>query len=186
MNNPKSITQQTRGPYSSEYYSNQGPGSRSSAEIVLPLLMDTLDLKSLIDVGCGKGTWVAAAASLDTNLELLGVDGNWVKATELECHPDHFQTIDLNAPTPIGRRFDLAISLEVVEHLLPESADGLVRFLCGCSDAIFFGAAVPGQGGTDHFNEERQSSWESRFKHHGYRAVDLIRPRVWNHPEVEV
>ncbi|MDW8444469.1 MAG: hypothetical protein RML45_09315 [Acetobacteraceae bacterium] len=88
-------------------------------------------------------------------------------------------------PIDLDRRFDLALSLEVAEHLPPERAAGFVADLVRLAPAVLFSAAIPLQGGTNHVNERWQAFWAGLFASHGYRAFDVIRPRVWDDPRVE-
>jgi hypothetical protein len=64
-----------------------------------------------------------------------------------------FVTHNLEATLPLRERFDLAMSLEVAEHLTPGRAESFIQELCGVSDCVLFGAAIPGQGGTNHIHE---------------------------------
>ena len=41
------------------YFNASGSGSRSSAEVVVSMLMDWLKPASVIDLGCGTGKWLA-------------------------------------------------------------------------------------------------------------------------------
>ncbi len=91
----------------------------------------------------------------------------------------------LDRLTPLPRRFDLACSLEVAEHLPQAAAEDFVRLLVAAAPVVLFGAAIPGQGGPGHVNEQRQSWWAAKFARHGYVAVDCIRPAVWHVPDVE-
>ena len=65
---------------------------------------------------------------------------------------------DLAQPLQIDRRFDLALSLEVAEHLPPECGSEFVQTLTDLSSVILFSAAIPFQGGTDHLNEQWPST----------------------------
>ena len=86
----------------------------------------------------------------------------------------------------IGVKFDLVISLEVAEHLPEETATTFVESLCRHGDIVLFSAAVPGQGGTGHINEQWQSYWARIFKAHGFHAVDILRPKFWNYDSLPV
>ena len=72
-------------------------------------------------------------------------------------------------PLRIGRRFDLVNCLEVAEHLDASRADSFVDDLCALGDVVVFSAAIPGQGGTHHVNEQFQSYWQERFRRNGSR-----------------
>lgn len=56
-----------------------------------------------------------------------------------------------------NRRFDLAMTIEVAEHLTPVRADSFVEDLTRLSDVVLFSAAIPAQGGINHVNEQWQS-----------------------------
>ena len=86
----------------------------------------------------------------------------------------------------LGRTFDLVQTLEVAEHLDEASADTFVDSLARHGDTILFSAAIPGQGGTHHVNEQWPSYWAEKFARAGYTAYDVIRPRIWADPQVQV
>ena len=97
-----------------------------------------------------------------------------------------FTGMDLNSPARVSAdRFDLAMSLEVAEHLYPSAAKAFIGFLADLSDAVLFGAAYPGQGGGNRINEQKPSYWANLFGELGYLPFDLFRPVVWGSPEVE-
>ena len=98
----------------------------------------------------------------------------------LEIPHAAFLRADLSQPLDLGRRFDLAISLEVAEHLPAASADTFVASLAGLSDFVLFSAAVPGQGGRHHVNEQWQEYWGERFARLGFAALDLVRRAIWS------
>ena len=96
-----------------------------------------------------------------------------------------FTPVDLNnLPNP-GCQYDLAICLEVAEHLRPESADHFVQSLCKYSEVILFSAAYTNQGGTDHFNEQPHTYWAGKFAANNFVAFDLFRPIFWGNSEIE-
>lgn len=170
--------------YDQTFFDEQRGGSRRSAETIVPLALGLAPIRSVVDVGCGVGTWAGVFARF--GVEVLGVDGDYVDRSALEIPADSFVAHDLTDPLDLGRRFDLAVCLEVGEHLPPESAETLVASLVAASDRVLFSAAIPGQGGTDHVNEQWPSYWADLFAEHNYRAFDAIRPMVWWDDEVEV
>lgn len=152
--------------------------------MVVPLLLnDYGPIRSVIDVGCGIGPWLAEfmAHGVDT---VTGLDGPHVDAEQLLIPPGSFIQHDLSTPIDLPDTYDLCISLEVAEHLPQTRTDGFVTDLCSLSRLILFSAAVPGQGGRGHVNERWQSDWIRRFADHGYGVHDVVRPRIWNDPTV--
>ncbi|MBV9657765.1 MAG: class I SAM-dependent methyltransferase [Verrucomicrobia bacterium] len=150
---------------------------------IAPLLYEIFAPQRVIDVGCGLGFWLREFHRLGA-AEICGLDGAWVPRERLQIPPQAFTVCDLNKALPVTGPFDLALCLEVAEHLRSESAERLVASLCALSPVIVFSAAIPGQGGFEHINERFQDYWIEQFRAHGFHAHDLVRPRVWADPEV--
>ncbi len=173
--------------YTSAFFQTQAPGSRQSADRIAAIIVDNLHPKSVVDLGCGVGTWLAAFQRLGVE-RVEGYDGDYVDRKLLQIPPESFHPIDLSAALRNGEpagSFDLAVSLEVGEHLPPAASDALVQRLTALAPAVLFSAAIPRQSGTDHINERWQSDWARMFAVHGYHPHDAIRPVVWNDPGVE-
>jgi hypothetical protein len=117
--------------------------------------------------------------------DVLGVDGDHVRRDELKIPAECFRAHDLSRPPDLGRRFDVALCLEVAEHLPAESAAPLVAALAAAAPAVVFSAAVPGQGGVQHVNEQWPWYWQGLFEQRGYRCLDLFRKEIWQNPDVE-
>src|SRR3954447_10415133 len=170
-------------PYTSAFFDSLEAGALSSARHMVPMLIDTLRPASVVDVGCGNGAWLSVFAEVGLS-DVVGVDGDWVDASNLLIPAAHFVAHDLRERVTLDRRFDLALCLEVAEHIPNDRADTLVDSLVGLADAILFSAAVPGQGGVAHVNEQWPNYWCRLFEARGYTAADVLRARVWENPEV--
>ena len=170
--------------YDQSFFDNCSPGASRSAEIVIPILMEMLQPQSVIDVGCGRGHWLAVFAQHGLS-DYFGVDGAWVELEALDIPRERFVVADLQRPVQLDRRFDLVLSLEVAEHLPASAADGFVQSLAALGNRIVFSAAIPNQGGTGHENEQWPTYWIERFAQHDFEALDVIRPRIWDRDEVE-
>jgi SAM-dependent methyltransferase len=164
-------------PYGPEFFAEQLPSSEQSARRVLPRVVELLEPRSAVDVGCGTGVWLAEAARLGVE-EYLGIDG-FTPESALRIPRERFELHDLTTPLRLERRFDLVICLEVAEHLEAASAGVLVESLTGLGPAVLFSAAVPNQSGEHHVNERWQDHWAELFAARGYVAVDAVRPHVW-------
>lgn len=171
------------GLYSNLFYRTRRRGTRRSAEAILPWVFDVVPCASLADVGCGTGSWLAAANALGV-ADTAGFDGPWVKRDLLEIPAERFRPTDLSRPPEPDRTFDLAMSLEVGEHLPKSAAPAFVGFLTDLAPVVLFSAAIPGQGGMHHVNEQWPAYWIDLFAARGYRVVDALRGRFWNDPAV--
>jgi hypothetical protein len=145
-------------------------------QIILPIYKPN----SIIDLGCGSGSWLHTISKEYKISEFLGVDGHWIDENELLIPQTNFNAHNLQDVYTPNRKFDMAISMEVAEHLNEEYADNFVTSLVNSSDLILFSAAIPLQGGTNHVNEQPQTYWESKFSKNNYECVDIIRSRIWN------
>jgi|HubBroStandDraft_3_1064219.scaffolds.fasta_scaffold50071_3 hypothetical protein len=164
--------------YSRAFFEDQIASSRKSADLIAGICQGLLQPRSVIDIGCGVGTWLAAFKALGV-ADLAGYDGDWVDRELLQIPQEEFHAVDLNRRLNIGRRYDLALSLETAEHLPPQRGETLIADLVALAPAVLFSAAIPHQGGTGHINEQWQDYWADLFATHGYSAKDCIRPLVW-------
>lgn len=170
--------------YTKHWFAGQVTTAATSAEVAVPLIIDLIRPTSVVDVGCGLGAWLAAFARHGIT-DIQGVDGDYVDRASLQIPPERFRPHDLTRPLPFDRRFDLAISLEVGEHLPHSAADGLVDALTALAPVVVFSAAVPGQGGNRHINEQWPSYWAAMFERRGFRVADPFRPAWWMDDRVE-
>lgn len=163
--------------YDHGFYARQGGESLESARIVAPLVMALATISSVIDVGCGIGGWLRAFSENEVPV-VRGVDGNYVDPSKLYIAPEFFMAVDLTQPLDLVGRYDLAICLEVAEHLDARSGRELVGVLTDLAPLILFSAAVPGQGGIGHVNEQWPWYWRHIFEQRNFRMLDVIRPLI--------
>lgn len=172
----------TASIYPAGFYENRREQTAHAATRILATLPPAVPKRSVADIGCGTGTWLAAALASGSDTA-FGIEGHWVTQEMLDDPRIHFAPQDLEQRFT-GPRVDLAISLEVAEHLTPERADSFVADLMALAPAVLFSAAIPGQGGVNHLNEQWQSYWARKFADHGYRAFDVVRPAIWSDPAI--
>jgi hypothetical protein len=58
----------------------------------------------------------------------------------------------------------------------------LVKTLTDLADVVVFSAAIPGQGGAGHLNEQWQSYWVKLFSGYGFSAHKELRDALWGEP----
>lgn len=175
----------TSSLYDDSFYDSQMSGSYRSASLFVQHFLSIFEPYSVADLGCGRGTWLKAFGDNGVK-RLVGFDGNWNSQDKMVDQRVVFTPIDLNLPfTNPVERFDLAISLEVAEHLKAESSKNFVRNITSLSDVVMFAAAYTKQGGIDHINEQPHTYWARLFMESGYLPYDLFRSTFWGNPEVE-
>lgn len=152
---------------------------------MMPYILSIVRPASVLDVGCGLATWIAAAKECGVG-DVVGVDGDYVDRSLLKVDAHEFVPLDLTQPFNLKRRFELVISLEVAEHLPESSADGLVDSICRHADVVLFSAANPAQdGGQNHVNCQWPVYWEEKFRTRGYLPYDVVREVFWECAEIE-
>ncbi|MEN3275965.1 MAG: hypothetical protein V7631_1755 [Massilia sp.] len=172
--------------YGDAFYQSQMDGSYRSARRFIEFLTSFYAPRTVVDLGCGRGTWLKAFREQGAELT-VGLDGDWNNQANMVDPAILFEAVDLNQRIvlPGDVRFDLAVSLEVAEHLEASSAATFVQSLTDLSDVIMFGAAYTQQGGTNHVNEQPHTYWAQQFRNQGYVVFDLFRPLFWGAADVE-
>ncbi len=170
----------------SKYVHKENIHNSESSDIIVPFILNILNVKSVVDFGCGLGNFIKSFKKHGVE-EILGLDGTWVDMDRLfqNINKSEFSVVDLEGPIKLGKKYDLGICLEVAEHLTQESEQVLVESLVNASDIILFSAAIPGQGGQNHINEQWLSHWADLFSVHGYLPVDIVRSKLWNDSRIK-
>jgi SAM-dependent methyltransferase len=151
---------------------------------VVPILIDLFKPLSVVDVGCGLGTWLKVFEDHGIS-DFIGIDGSYIKVETLKIAPLKFIALDLENSFRIQRRFDLVLSLEVAEHLKSTASTEFVQSLCELGEIIIFSAAIKNQGGQFHINEQNPDYWISKFRNNGFELFDVLRPIFWNNKKVD-
>jgi SAM-dependent methyltransferase len=167
-----------------DYNPAENTHTYAGAHAALSVLFPDRKPASLLDVGCGPGAWLRAAMDLGIQ-DAVGVDGLDLEAHRLFVPKSVIQVHDLERPFDLGRMFDLALCLEVAEHLSTEAADGLVRSITSHANLVLFGAACPGQPGQHHINCQWPAYWQSRFNEAGFACNDAARWQIWDDERIE-
>lgn len=177
------MNQQTNELYSRAFFVGQKDRSYNSAQHIVPLIRQIAPIHSVCDVGCGLGMWLRVF--LEAGVEdIVGVDGHWVDTDSLIIPVSAFHRADLRESFRLNRRFDLAMSIEVAEHLPESRSRSFVEDLTRLAPVVLFSAAIPRQGGTNHINEKWQSYWAAIFAEYDFEACDVVRPLIWNKAEI--
>jgi SAM-dependent methyltransferase len=163
--------------YADKFFDNVEIRARRSAQHVIGFLCRHFALSSVLDVGCGRGVWVDEWRRGGI-ADAVGIDGAYVHTDRLLIPREQFVAFDLSRRFDFGRRFDLVQSLEVAEHISSSSAEIFVDNLVTHGDVILFSAAVPGQGGEFHVNEQPYEYWRSKFASRGFAIFDSLRPQI--------
>ena len=168
--------------YSEKYYERRRNLSLTSAGKTLHHLKKFYDFSTVVDFGCGTGTWLKVCQEIGCK-NTLGLD-DYAEETLLEIPKENFLRKNIGESIELKKKYDLAISLEAAEHIGKDFSENIVKNLVHASDVILFSAALPGQGGTNHVNEQPPNFWAEKFKKHKFVQYDFLRSLIWEEDEV--
>lgn len=166
--------------YDAAFFDTIRAGCQASAAVVVPLVLEHFRPYTVLDVGCGEGWWATAFAELG-GCEVVGLDGPGGGG----ALDGRFVAWDLRYSFADMYQVDLAVALEVAEHLAEKRADSFIADLCAVAPVVLFSAAIPGQGGTGHINEQWPAYWVEKFRANGYAVSGALRWNIWGDDRVE-
>lgn len=146
-----------------------------SAGDVMQVVLECFAPKSVFDVGCGNGIYLAEAASM--GLLAAGCDGSEV-AVKLAPRGALVFQHDLKRRLRLNRRFDVCLCFEVAEHIPRWRCRNLIESCSDVSDTIVFSTPTKGEGGIDHINEQPQEFWDRLFSDRNFHCDELMTVRV--------
>ena len=146
--------------------------SDASAIAYVPLLIQRYAPKSVLDLGCNAGWWLRQFIRHGVT-DVQGIDGDNMRK-HLLIPSKNFAVHDLTKPLNLNRWFDLVLCLEVAEHLPAAAAPVLIQTIARHTDKVFWSAAVPGQGGWEHVNEQPHEYWIELWYREGFMGQRLI------------
>ncbi len=163
--------------YNPEYFRDviENHSGAAAGPMAASIVRD-LGPRTVIDVGCGGGNLLEALQARGCEVFGLeyaaaGVDAcarRGVPARRFNLRRDVFEP---------KQRYDVVCSIEVAEHLPAQTADRYVKLLAGAGETLVFSAATPGQGGTDHLNEQPHAYWIEKLSTHGLILDETISAR---------
>lgn len=183
----KSLNQEEQNRISQDFYQNldDNLGSRSSAKEIIPLIIELIHPQSVIDLGCGVGSWLAVFKEFGVQ-DVLGVDVDYIDKQFFQIPEEQFLAFDLKNPLKLDKQFDLVMSLEVAAYLPKECAEIFVDSLTKLAPVVLFSSAVPFQDNSGiQINQQWPDYWVNYFQQKGYVVLDCLRKKVWKNPNVK-
>ncbi len=169
---PSAESQRYNGPF----HNSLRAISRQSALAVVPLLIKSINPKSVVDFGYRSGEWLSVFREFGIS-DLLGVDGASAKDAQVASLSAAFDE-------HLNRRFDLALCLELAEHLDIARAQAFVEGLTRLAPVVAFSSAIPSQSDEGHLNKQWQSYWTGLFEAQGYQPFFALRHALWENEDV--
>ncbi|MFA5359944.1 MAG: methyltransferase domain-containing protein [Patescibacteria group bacterium] len=163
--------------YDKKFFDNTFKFEADSARDFTSILIKYFQPKSVIDIGCGVGIYLAEFKK--NNIKILGYDGS-PAAIKGSLVGKKIKLYDLCKPLKLKLKFDLCLCLEVAEHLKKKYAKTLVNSLSELSNIIIFTAATPGQGpkSIGHINEQPHKYWQKLFEEKNFKLNKKLTEKI--------
>jgi SAM-dependent methyltransferase len=161
--------------YDASFFEQLDEMQAASYGVMATSIVEHLQPRFVVDVGCGSGALLAALAF--HGIRTLGLEGSPAGVAAARRRKIDVRQTDLAGPFNV-ELCDVVVSLEVAEHLPATAANGFVASLASAAPHVVFSAATPGQGGRDHINEQPHAYWLDKFGAAGFVADDAITQAV--------
>lgn len=125
--------------------------------------------KTAVDIGCAFG--LLTEALVDRGVDAVGFDiSEFAISQAREDMRDRLKVHPITEPIPLRdeKRYDLAICIEVLEHLPPEQTEIAIKNLCACADRIIFSSTPDDFDEPTHFNVRATEEWLGLFAQQGF------------------
>lgn len=154
--------------YGPDFFREWGPSNKDyirSAELVAGAIQEVFKPSSVADLGCGCGVYSHLFRL--KGCRTLSIDG--VLPPPVDSFPVEMISRDLTLPLENAwGKFDLALCLEVAEHIPEEFSGTFLKNLTAFSDRLVMSAAPPGQDGHHHVNERPRRYWAQKLAGLGF------------------
>lgn len=171
--------------YNAEYYhSGCGPIPYEEPEhwvnffgMIADRIVADIHPKTVLDAGCAMGYLVAALR--DRGVEAYGVDISAYAISKVREDVRPFCKVgSLTEPLPSGLpdRYDLVVTIEVLEHLYAEDGRQAIRNLCQLTDKVLFTSTPDDFTEPTHVNVQQREYWCRAFFKNGFMDDINYRP----------
>jgi len=120
---------------------------------------------TVLDAGCAMGFLVEALR--ERGVEAWGIDVSEHAISQVdESVAGYCQVGSLTEPLP--RRYDLIVSVEVLEHIAPAEANAAVANLCAATDRLLLSTTPDDFGEATHLNVQAPEAWSAMLAQNGF------------------
>ncbi len=120
---------------------------------------------SVLDAGCAMGFLVEALR--ERGVDAWGVDISDYAIEQVdESVRDYCSVASLSEP--ISRRYDLIVSIEVLEHIPATETSAAIANLCGATDRVLLSTTPYDYSEATHHNVLPPEAWAAAFAHEGF------------------
>jgi len=129
-------------------------------------IINELEIKSIIDIGCGEGH--STKYFKEKGCKVLGIEGSKVAINNSPIKESLIRHDYTKEPFNPDKEYDLAWSCEFVEHVKEKFLNNYLETF-KASKYIFMTHALPGQGGYHHVNCQPKGYWIEKISEIGFK-----------------
>jgi hypothetical protein len=127
--------------------------------------------RSVMDAGCAFGMLVEQLRARGIEAEGIDISGYAIAQAHESVRP---YVRVASVTEPFGRRYDLIVCIEVLEHMPRHEAEAAIANMCAWSDDILFSSSPYDHKEATHMNVNPPEYWADQFARHGFfRDVDF-------------
>ena len=168
--------------YDSSYYENYNgsaygrtPEWLSFFDSISENIIKTLNPMTVLDVGCAYGLLVETLRN--RGVEAFGVDVSDYAIKQARPDLKDYLTVD-SILKPLKSRYDLIVSIEVIEHIDEKDCDQVIKNMCVASDQVLLATTPDDFDDPTHFNVNPPLYWVQKFSQYGFEP-DITIMRVF-------
>lgn len=135
-----------------------GAHERGSAKILSIWLDRQFHMNSIVDIGCGNGVFLLDF--MESGKDILGID---YEDNAKKLIGKRLVIADLTKPLELDKKYELALCIEVIEHIDQKYEDVVIQSIANAADIIVFSGAKPNQIGENHINCQAKEYWLEKF-----------------------
>ncbi len=128
-------------------------------------IVRTLHPSSVLDAGCAMGFLVEALN--ERAVDARGIDVSEYAISQVDESVRDRCTVGSLAE-PIAGRYDLIVSIEVLEHIPPTETDRVIANLCAATDRILLSTTPSDYGEATHLNVQPPEAWAALMAREGF------------------
>lgn len=144
-----------------------------------PRIVEDFRPRTVLDAGCAMGHLVVALR--DLGVEAYGIDVSEYAISQVrdDIQPYCFvgSLSDNNWPDNMPQKFDLIVTIEVLEHLYAEEGKKAIANLCKRADAVLFSSTPDDFEDRTHVNVQQREYWARLFFEQGFVDDINYRPK---------
>ncbi len=163
--------------YNEEYYQNYNGDDYGRNDKWLSFfgniadnIVEKIQPKTVLDIGCAYGLLVESLR--DRNCEAFGIDVSDYALSKAREDIVKYLSVE-TILRPLDKKFDLIVTIEVIEHIKEDDCETAIRNMCAAADSVLLATTPDDFDDPTHFNVQPPVYWVRQFAKFGF-APDIL------------